>query len=332
MLGWSEAKIAEECRVHSSTVYRIRNNLVSYGSVRKPYYRQLGRARKLSKADEDALFEWLLYEGWRNQDEVVFWLWQERDVIVSQPTVSRLLKRRNWTRKELRRISLNRSEALRRAYRDDVRHFAAEDLIFLDESIFNEKTGWRHHAYAPIGEEAQYEADIQRGKTWSVCAAMTLDGWLPCTGVKEGYWNSENFLAWLRDSLLPAVNQRGRAVSVIVLDNVSIHVKDEVTRLIGEAGHLIRYLPPYSPDYNPIELTFSVLKAWMKRNWIFLRHECHTYGEFLELAIRESRCDRFAKKQFKHAADGVYIEEEELIQFRRFIEQYEEGKIDSIDI
>lgn len=63
MLGWSEAKIAEECRVHLSTVYRIRSNLVTYGSVRKPYYRQLGRARKLSKADEDALFEWLLSEA-----------------------------------------------------------------------------------------------------------------------------------------------------------------------------------------------------------------------------------------------------------------------------
>src|SRR5712664_698471 len=93
----------------------------------------------------------------------------------------------------------------------------------------------------------------------------------------------------------------------------------------------VRYLSPYSPNFNPIELTFSVLKAWMKRNWVFLRQTCRTYGDFLELAIRESHCDRFARKQFQHAVGGVYIEEEQLIRFRRFIERYEAGEIDNID-
>jgi transposase len=67
---------------------------------------------------------------------------------------------------------------------------------------------------------------------------------------------------------------------------------ERVTQLIES---LVRYLPPYSPDFNPIELTFSVLKAWMKRNWVFLRQTCRTYGDFLALAIRESHCDRFTK-------------------------------------
>jgi hypothetical protein len=52
--------------------------------------------------------------------------------------VSRVLKRNKWTRKEIRRISMDRSETLRRAYLDDIRRFLAVDLIFLDESIFNE--------------------------------------------------------------------------------------------------------------------------------------------------------------------------------------------------
>jgi DDE superfamily endonuclease len=93
----------------------------------------------------------------------------------------------------MRRISMDRSETLHRAYLDDIRQFVTEDLIFLDESIFNEKTGWRHHAYAPIGDEARYDADIQRGRTWSICAAMALNGWLPCTGRKDGYFSSDDF-------------------------------------------------------------------------------------------------------------------------------------------
>lgn len=69
---------------------------------------------------------------------------------------------------------------------------------------------------------------------------------------------------------------------------------------------------------------FSVLKAWMKRHWVFLRRSCSTYGEFLALALGESRCDRFAREQFRSSANGAYIEEKELIRFRRFLERYEE--------
>ena len=237
-------------------------------------------------------------------------------------TSLQLFKRRKWSRKQLKRISLNRSEVLRRGYLDDIRQFVAEDLVFLDESIFNEKTGWRYHGYAPTGTVPEINADINRGKTWSICAAMTLDGYLPCTVLKEGYFNTGDFLVWLQEKLLPEVNRLWFPM-VIVMDNLSIHAKEEVRQIIEEAGHVVRYLPPYSPDYNPIEVTFSVLKAWMKHNWIFLRQSCNTFGNFLELALRESRCDRFARQQFRHAGNGVYIEEEELIRFRRHLEQYE---------
>ncbi|KAK9237063.1 DDE superfamily endonuclease-domain-containing protein [Lipomyces kononenkoae] len=291
----SETSMPKKVELNIDMKTDEKSNLLRYGNVRKPYFRQLGRARKLSQDDENALFEYLRSQGWRQQAELVWWLLQERGVLVSQPTLSRVLKRRNWTRKELRRISLNRSDALRQAYLDDVRRFAADDLVFIDESIFNEKTGWRHHGYAPIGDEARYPADLRRGDTGSICAAMTLDGWLPCIGVKKGYYSAEGFILWLRQHLLPAVNQRGRCPTVIVMDNVSVHVSEQVAQIIEAEGHLIRYLPPYSPDFNPIELTFSVLKAWMKRNWVFLRKTCDSYGDFLHLALRESRADRYAK-------------------------------------
>src|ERR1700722_2503599 len=88
--------IAEQCynRVH----------------LRKPLYCKLSRPRNLSKADETALFEYLMAEGWRQQDEIYGVL-----ALVSRSTVSRVLKRNKWTRKEIRRIG---SETLRRAYLD----------------------------------------------------------------------------------------------------------------------------------------------------------------------------------------------------------------------
>jgi hypothetical protein len=91
---------------------------------------KLGRARKFSKADETVLLEYLMAEGWRQQDEMVYWLWHERGALVSRSTVSRVLKCNcistcnKWTRKEIRRISMDRSET---AYLDDICRFVTEN-------------------------------------------------------------------------------------------------------------------------------------------------------------------------------------------------------------
>ena len=74
--------------------------------------------------------------------------------------------------------------------------------MFLDETIINELTSFRYHAYAPIGDPARYTTDISRGPTWSILAAIDVDDWLDCSWVKLGYYNIEAFVTWLRESLL----------------------------------------------------------------------------------------------------------------------------------
>jgi transposase len=118
---------------------------------------------------------------------------------------------------------------------------------------------------------------------------------------------------------LPTLRETfGNVAKVIVLDNVSIHTDSQVAELLEAAGHIVRYLPPYSPDYNPIELTFGVLKAWIKRNYVYRRHHFgrSDFGGFLQAAVRESGCDGFAKKHFKHAAGGLYLLEEDFERAR----------------
>src|SRR5205809_979122 len=122
-----------------------------YGSLTKLHYRLIGRPQKLTEVDKQALLSSLLIEGWRYQDELVWWLWNERGVLVDRSTVSHTLKQKNWTRKTLQRISRGRSEELRQSYYEEMARFIADDIVFLDESIFNEKTGWRFQAYTPIG-------------------------------------------------------------------------------------------------------------------------------------------------------------------------------------
>ncbi|OJJ52068.1 hypothetical protein ASPSYDRAFT_1170516 [Aspergillus sydowii CBS 593.65] len=53
---------------------------------------------------------------------------------------------------------------------------------------------------------------------------------------------------------------------VVILDNISIYINNSITEAVEATGHIIYYLSLYSPDYNPIKLTFLVLKAWIKQN------------------------------------------------------------------
>jgi len=103
----------------------------------------------------------------------------------------------------------------------------------------------------------------------------------------------------------------------------SIHTNLEVEQVFQEAGCLVRYLPPYSPDFNPIELTFNILKAWMRKNWASQRKNFTNLDDFLWYALEHSKCDSFAKEQFRHAADGVYCEGNNVREFYRWIERWE---------
>jgi transposase len=82
----------------------------------------------------------------------------------------------------------------------------------------------------------------------------------------------------------------------------------------------VRFLPPYSPDFNSIELTFATLKSWIRRHYYYLRSMYQNFGLFLRAAITLSRCDRFALLQFRHAAGGIYMAREDIERIRRDLE------------
>jgi transposase len=157
--------ISIETSVSESTIWRWQARILKTGSIAPSALVPMGRPQSLTQADEQAMLEWMLREGWMMLDQIQAWLWYEQGVMMSTSTICCTLKRNGWTRKEMRRVSLTRSDELRCLYLRDMSSFVAEDLVFLDKSIFNEKTGWRHQAYAPIGSDLRYHEDVQRGKT-----------------------------------------------------------------------------------------------------------------------------------------------------------------------
>jgi transposase len=323
--------IAVQLGLGRSTAFLWQKNLLMYGSIKEPGQKPLGRPHNMTIADEKALLEVLETHGWMYQDEMIWWLEYERGVIISQPTLSRTLRRNKWTQKAIETISKRRSEHLRELYLDAMAAYPAEDIIFIDESIFNEKTGWRLKAWAPIGDPSRYRQSINRGSTYSILPAMTIDGYLPCTGVKKGYYHREEFVIWIREYLLPSIEEKyGSRPMVIVMDNCSVHVASEIVSMIKDAGHMVEYLPPYSPDFNPIELTFHIIKAWMRRWYFHKRNDSQNFEEWLYKAINESGADQHAAKLYRHAAKGVYLPRSQWERMRERLRSFEIGEGDNI--
>jgi transposase len=116
------------------------------------------------------------------------------------------------------------------------------------------------YARAPIGERAQASRPVNRGKNISIVGAVRLRGVVAIRAF-EGSINVAKFLDFLEHDLLPYT----RAGDVIVMDNLSVHKDPQVLEKITNAGARVLFLPPYSPEFNPIELYWSSFKSTLRR-------------------------------------------------------------------
>jgi transposase len=112
------------------------------------------------------------------------------------------------------------------------------------------------------------------------------------------------------EQLLPFCGRWPEPKSVLVMDNASFHHTERIEQMCHDAGVKLVYLPPYSPDLNPIEEFFAELKAFIKRHWqIFEDDADQSFDTFLEWCIDmvgENQCS--ARGHFRHA--GLKVEEQ----------------------
>jgi transposase len=134
-----------------------------------------------------------------------------------------------------------------------------ERLVFVDEMGTNTSLA-PLYAWSRRGERALASVPRNWGANVTLLASMTSEGMGPCLAV-EGPTTREVFEAYLERVLAPAL----RPGQVIAMDNLSSHKAARVRELIEERGCELMYLPPYSPDLNPIEEAFAKLKALLRR-------------------------------------------------------------------
>lgn len=123
----------------------------------------------------------------------------------------------------------------------------------------------RTHGRAPLGERLVAAVPHGHRKTSSFIGCVSEDGMI-APYVLDGAVNAELFIAYIEQVLVPSL----RADDIVIMDNLPVHKVPAVRRAIEAAGAQLLFLPPYSPDLNPIEMVFAKMKAKLRQE----AHRC----------------------------------------------------------
>jgi transposase len=143
-------------------------------------------------------------------------------------------------------------------FADAIATLPAERVIVVDETSTH-RDMYPIYARAPKGQRAWATAKRNYGHNVSLIASLSLQGTGPALAI-EGAVNAATFLVFIRELLVPTL----RAGDIVLMDNLSCHKTDAVRLAIEAVGAQVLFLPPYSPDFSPIEQAFSKLKAGLR--------------------------------------------------------------------
>lgn len=146
----------------------------------------------------------------------------------------------------------------RRAWFDAQPDLDPEKLVFIDETGLNTKMA-RLRGRSLKGERCRAAVPHGHWKTTTFTGALRMSG-MTAPMVLDGAMNGTAFLAYVEQVLAPTLSPG----DIVIMDNLPAHKAAGIRQAIQAAGAELRYLPPYSPDFNPIENAFSKLKALLR--------------------------------------------------------------------
>ena len=132
-------------------------------------------------------------------------------------------------------------------------------LVFLDETGASTKMA-RRHGRAPRGQRLRASVPHGHWKTTTFIGGLRLSG-MTAPMVLDGPMTGGWFVAYVEQVLVPTL----RPGDIVILDNLAAHKNVAARQAIEAAGASVRFLPPYSPDLNPIENAFAKLKALLRK-------------------------------------------------------------------
>jgi transposase len=168
-------------------------------------------------------------------------------------------------------------------------------LVFIDETWTTTAMA-RRYGRSPVGERCLGKTPYGHWKTTTFIAALRDDA-LTAPFVLDGPVDGEYFVAYIKQFLVPTLS-RG---DVVVMDNLPAHKVKGVREAIKAAGAMLLYLPPYSPDLNPIEQVFSKLKQRLRKAAERTRESLWLKTGELVSCFSSTECANY----FRHAGYGA---------------------------
>lgn len=185
-------------------------------------------------------------------------------------------------------MQLNRSvpdvQEKRKNWRKHLLENDADHLVFLDESGVNTDMT-RHYVRSKKNERAVDSTPVNTPCNTTILSSVRLNG-KTCHAVYHGGTTQERFSEYLKAMLIPTLSK----TDIIVMDNMRSHHAKIVKQVLDESGINYLYLPPYSPDLNPIEKMWSKLKAYLRKEKIRIASELPSAIERAFSTVRASDC------------------------------------------
>lgn len=250
-----------------STAYSIMRRVeVSDGPVTLQIRRQY--QSKITSRGLAALAGWVDERPDMTLEGLAIKLKEEHGIVVCLATISKALTKIGFTVKLIRPIPISRNCPstihARKQYAEKCLSESPldrRDIVWVDECGFNLHLR-RKFGRARRGEHASLALANSRGQNISVCAAMSEEGFLHEV-LRTGAYNQIHFCSFL-SGLFELLNRMGRSNCWIILDNARFHHSESVRLCAESFGHILVFLPPYSPMLNPIESLFGKWKTLIR--------------------------------------------------------------------
>ena len=189
--------VCEMFDISERSLRRWQTNHRIHGTVRPPINPILGRPRILNHDMTHDLYTLIAEAPEMYLDEIQDWIAVAYEVGISKSTLFRNIRDAGVSYKLLRKAASERDEDARQEWKDDINmHFAASQMIFVDETSKDDRTIYRHYGRAISGRRATIRANFVRGDRYSMVAALSLDGY-EAMRVVLGSVDSEEFLDFI---------------------------------------------------------------------------------------------------------------------------------------
>jgi transposase len=249
------------CFLRTAQRLKERTQPTFIGQVRAPYApKKRGRPEETGRREERRaeIRNSLIADPALDQGGVAGLL----PVQVSRSTICRDIKAMGWSRKRLKKVPFEKNSphniVLRNQYATKLAGISDARLVFLDESGFNLHVSTTY-GYSEAGTDAVVGVLGNRQQNLTLTAAIWQHG-IVHSKLIDGAGNRNNFLEFLEE-MLPSFP----ANAILIMDNVAFHRSQPVREWLGAHNIAFEYLPPYSPELNPIEEFFHQVKARYSR-------------------------------------------------------------------